>query len=105
MPVKKRGHPTGLMLHDQWRARIKAGEILNRLKRHVDGECKMLPTQVKAAEILLRKCMPDLSHTELSTPNGPLGVTIVSFADLKYDDDGNPILNGGTNGKADKQGA
>lgn len=92
---KPRGRPAMALLSEQLRQKIDAKKILKRLQSHIDNEVKMLPTQIKAAEILLKKCMPDLSTTELNAGDGKTAsVTIVSFADLKYDADGNPILKG-----------
>lgn len=33
---------------------------------HANGECEMTPTQIKAAEILLRKSIPDLQAVTIS---------------------------------------
>jgi hypothetical protein len=43
--------------------RIKAGLLMNRLENHaLSDEEIMTSTQIRAAEILLRKVVPDLSH-------------------------------------------
>jgi len=60
MPKKERKGTVGEM----WRERIKAGKILGRLMRHVEGEIEMSSTQIRAAEILLKKVLPDLSAIE-----------------------------------------
>jgi len=53
--------------HDEdTRTRIKVGNIINRLQKHVDGEIDMSATQLRAAEILLRKTLPDLTSVEHS---------------------------------------
>ena len=53
--------------HDEdTRLRIKVGNIITRLQKHVDGEVDMSSTQLKAAEILLRKTLPDLTSVEHS---------------------------------------
>jgi hypothetical protein len=49
-----------------FRDRVKVGVIADRLHKHVIGDIEMTATQVSAAQILLRKCVPDLSSTELS---------------------------------------
>jgi len=49
---------------DLVRDRIKASKIIERLQDHVQGEAEMSATQIRAAEILLRKVVPDLSSTE-----------------------------------------
>lgn len=43
------------------RERIKAGMILDRLEKCVEGEVEMTAQQVQAARILLGKVLPDLS--------------------------------------------
>lgn len=47
---------------DEVRAKIQASQLINRLTKHALGETEMTATQVKAAEILLKKSMPDLSQ-------------------------------------------
>lgn len=55
---------------DALRKKIQAGVLVNRLHRHVIGELKMETSQVRAAEILLRKCVPDLSTVAHTGPGG-----------------------------------
>ncbi|MCB1784207.1 MAG: hypothetical protein KDI13_09450 [Alphaproteobacteria bacterium] len=46
--------------HDKkTRAKIQTSQIINRLMQLVNGEIEMTNSQVKAAEILLRKTLPD----------------------------------------------
>lgn len=59
-----------LQLTDNWREKIKIGVIIDRMMKHVDGEIDMSNTQLKAAEILLRKVAPDLARTELTGKDG-----------------------------------
>ena len=49
---------------DEIRAKIQTSQLVNRLQDHADGKNEMSPTQVRAAEILLKKAMPDLSAIE-----------------------------------------
>lgn len=49
---------------DETRRRIQISQLLNRLQKHVDGEADMSATQLRAAEILLKKSLPDLSQVE-----------------------------------------
>lgn len=49
---------------EEWRKRISTGKILDRLNKHVEGKVEMKSTQVRAADILLKKVIPDLSHSE-----------------------------------------
>jgi hypothetical protein len=53
--------------HDEeTRAKIQTSQLLNRLQDHVFGKCELTPTQVRAAEICLRKTIPDLTATEMT---------------------------------------
>jgi hypothetical protein len=53
--------------HDeQTRLKIKTSQLLNRLENHALGENDMTPTQIRAAEICLRKTLPDLTSTQIS---------------------------------------
>ena len=52
------------MRHEAARARIQTTQILKRLISHAMGEIELSSTQVRAAEILLRKTIPDLSAVE-----------------------------------------
>ena len=60
--------PRGVRLnpkHDErTRAKIQTSQIINRLEKLVKGEIKMTSQQVRAAEILLRKSLPDLQTIE-----------------------------------------
>lgn len=57
-------------LRDEWRQRIKASMLINRLQDHAFGDVEMTPTQLKAAEILLKKVAPDLARTEMTGEDG-----------------------------------
>lgn len=53
--------------HDeQTRAKIKAGNIINRLNKYINGEVAMEAAQVTAALGLLKKTLPDLTSVEHS---------------------------------------
>lgn len=60
--------------HDErTRKKIQVSQIINRLTKHIDGECEMAATQIRAAEILLKKALPDLSSIQHSgDPDNPL---------------------------------
>lgn len=49
---------------DLVRERIRISMLRHRLENHVLGKLEMSATQIKAAEILLRKCLPDLSAVQ-----------------------------------------
>jgi ribosomal protein S7 len=55
---------------DDIRAKIVVSRIINRLMAHVEGEKDLSQTQVRAAEILLKKALPDLSAQELTGEDG-----------------------------------
>lgn len=48
------------------RERIRTSMLVRRLTKHVLGQVEMSPTQVRAAEVLLKKRLPDLSAVEHS---------------------------------------
>lgn len=68
--------------HDaRTRDKIKTSQLINRLTKHALGEVEMKNSQVRAAEVLLRKTIPDLSSVEATGEGGgPLVVEIVKFA-------------------------
>lgn len=53
-----------LQLTEAWKDKIKLSVISGRLYDHMQGFCDMTPTQVRAAEILLKKLVPDLSAVD-----------------------------------------
>ena len=58
---------------DEVRQLIKVQWLVGRLHKNVENEC-MTPSQVRSAEILLRKCVPDLSS---ATVTGEVNVRYV----------------------------
>ena len=53
--------------HDEeTRLKIKTSQLINRLQNHALGECEMTSTQVRAAEIALKKVLPDLSQSDVT---------------------------------------
>lgn len=69
--------------HDEnTRAKIKVSQIMNRLQKHIDGDVELANSQVKAAEILLRKSLPDLQSVELTGKDGEaLTIKVEGFKD------------------------
>ncbi len=57
-------------LNDEWRAKIAAGVLADRLMKHCRGELELSNTQIKAADILLKKVVPDLARTEHTGKDG-----------------------------------
>jgi hypothetical protein len=58
---------------DDVRTKIQASQLINRLTNHVAGKIEMSATQVRAAEILLKKTLPDLSQIS-GDPVNPIAV-------------------------------
>lgn len=52
-------------LTEAWKAKIKVSVISGRLYDHLQGKNEMTPTQIKAADILLKKLVPDLNRAEV----------------------------------------
>jgi hypothetical protein len=63
------------------RLKIKASQLLNVLQDHAlgEGESKELsPSRIKAIEILLRKCVSDLSAVTISgDADNPVGFQLI----------------------------
>lgn len=59
-----------VVLSDAWKAKIQAGVIMSRLLDHVNGKTEMSASQIKAAQILLSKTVPDLARTEHTGEGG-----------------------------------
>jgi len=55
---------------DEIREKIRASQLVNALENHVLGKRKMASTQVTAALGLLKKCVPDLSRSEVTGKDG-----------------------------------
>jgi hypothetical protein len=56
---------------------------MNRLLKHVEGEIELSNSQVKAADILLKKVVPDLARTENVGDEGGPQEMIIRWADPK----------------------
>jgi len=57
---------------DHVREKIRASQLINRLQNNALGllEPELTMRQIRSIEILLRKCVPDLSHADISV-NAP----------------------------------
>lgn len=58
------------LMREEMRLKIKTSHLLNILQNHVLENAKLSQTQIKASEILLRKCLPDLTATTLDASKG-----------------------------------
>ena len=70
-------------MSEEWKAKIKAGVILDRLIKHVNGEIDMSSSQIKAADILLRKTIPDLARTEVTGKDGEAQEMVIKWGGKK----------------------
>ena len=61
---------------DEIRKKIQASQLVNRLTDHAFNKVEMSSTQVKAAEILLKKSVPDLSQVQGTGDDGELEMQI-----------------------------
>lgn len=50
---------------DEVRTKIQTSQILNRVQDHVLGKIELSATQLRGAEILLKKTLPDLTSVEM----------------------------------------
>lgn len=57
-------------LTDAWKKKIQVSMLGLRLYDHALGNIEMSATQIKAADILLRKLVPDLSRAEHTGEGG-----------------------------------
>src|SRR5258708_31880434 len=53
-----------LDLSEDWKAKISASMLMNRLADHGSGKVRLGPTQVKAIEVVLDRLTPRLSTVE-----------------------------------------
>ena len=67
------------------RETIKTTALMNRLTNHVLGKVKMESSQVAAANIVLRKALPDLQASEITNKGDSTAQTIINI--LKGIDD------------------
>lgn len=59
-----------VQLTDAWKDKIRVSVISGRLYDHMQGKCEMSATQIKAADILLKKLVPDVGRVEHSGLDG-----------------------------------
>jgi hypothetical protein len=50
---------------ERTRNRIRVGWLLDRLHKHVEGTVELTVTQIRAAEVLLKKALPDLVAAQI----------------------------------------
>lgn len=55
---------------DEVRTKIQTSQILNRVQDHVLGKIELTATQLRGAEILLKKTLPDLTQVQGAGEDG-----------------------------------
>lgn len=69
----RKERPNRAHANDKCRERIKTSLLLNKLEDHILTNSDLSPTQIKAAEILLKKTLPDLKQLEhIGNPDKPV---------------------------------
>lgn len=67
---------------DKTREKIKVTQIVHRLNNCAMGTDEMTPTALRAAEILLKKALPDLQSVAITgSDGGALTVQILKLSD------------------------
>lgn len=62
---------------EEVKEKIKTTQLINRLQDHALGEIDLSPTQLRAAEILIKKVVPDTSAVTVSgDQDAPLKTTL-----------------------------
>lgn len=69
-------------LNEEWKQRIRIGVIMDRLDKCATGQVEMTTQQLKAADILLKKVVPDLARQELVGDGGGAIQFTTNEADL-----------------------
>lgn len=68
---------------EAWKERIQVGNLMGRLHAHAEGILDMSSTQIKAADILLRKVIPDVARSEVTGADGKDLIPNLSEAELE----------------------
>lgn len=56
-----------IALSEEWKEKIRISQIINRLNQGFFGEVDLTPEQIRIADMLLKKVVPDLARTENKT--------------------------------------
>lgn len=51
---------------DAWKKKIQTGAIIERVNKCARGEIDMTSVQMKAAEVLLKKVLPDMKQSDVN---------------------------------------
>lgn len=90
--MKPNARKRKLLLTDDWKAKIQASQIINRLQKCFNGELELSTNQIKIADILLKKTVPDLSRATIEggDPDKPIKHDVnVNFVAAKPSEDAN----------------
>lgn len=82
-PAMGGGGVPGHQVHARAREKIRAGMLLERLEGIVTGKYQAEPHQVTAALGLLKKALPDLSATDITSGGQVISVEIVDYKNAK----------------------
>lgn len=75
MAARKRSATRPGTMPQQWRDRIQASMLVNRLTDHVKGDVELTPSQVTAGLGLLKKAIPDLAALQVTgDPENPVHI-------------------------------
>lgn len=75
-------------LTDSWKDGIRVSMLMGRLYGHALGDNEMSQTQIKAAQIVLSKLVPDLNRAEHTGKDGGPMETITRIELVDMDGDG-----------------
>jgi hypothetical protein len=81
--VAARKGPLTAVKLDEMRRRIQSTLLLKKLEDHVLNGTEMTQTQLRAAEVLLRKTVPDLTAVQLTGEDGGPVETVFRWANEK----------------------
>lgn len=70
MSARKNRGTKDIPMQEEWKDKIRASQIMNKLYSCVDGKTELTAQQIKAADILLKKIIPDLGRQEIANPPG-----------------------------------
>lgn len=85
--MAERGRKAGFKMGAEHRTKIANSKILKHLIEHVEGTRPMEGTQVTAGIALLKKVMPDLSHSDVTSGGEPVTFDTIILAPLVGDDE------------------
>ena len=86
--MAQRGRTAGFQMGAEHRLKIKNSNILKALIQHVEGDREMSSTQVTAGIALLKKVMPDLAQTDVTSGGQPIEMPSAIILTAKRDDSG-----------------